>query len=133
VLRYFGVRIALLVLPLVAFAGYALFALAPVLAVARWAKTAENATDYSLQNTLRAVLFLPTTREEKYSAKQAIDGFFVRAGDFSHAALLYAGTHWLALQTRHYAMVNLLLIAAWIALAAYIGRRYQRLAAATAA
>lgn len=132
VLKFFGVRVALLVLPVIAFAGYTLFAFAPVLAIVRWAKTAENATDYSLQNTLRAVLFLPTTREEKYSAKQAIDGFFVRAGDLSHAALLYAGTHWLAMQTSHYAMVNLALVAVWIVLAVFIGRRYDRLATATA-
>mgnify|MGYP000057750016 CR=1 FL=1 len=32
------------------------------------AKTAENATDYSLQNTVRQILFLPTTREQKYKA-----------------------------------------------------------------
>lgn len=94
--------------------------------------TAALATDYSLQNTLRAVLFLPTTREEKYSAKQAIDGFLVRAGDLSHAALLYAGTHWLAMQARHYAMVNLALVAVWIVLTVFIGRRHDRLAAATA-
>ena len=44
------------------------------LAVLRLAKTAENATDYSLQNTIRQALFLPTTREEKYNAKQAVQG-----------------------------------------------------------
>jgi hypothetical protein len=33
------------------------------LAVVRWSKTFEKATDYSLHNTLRAILFLPTTRE----------------------------------------------------------------------
>jgi len=29
---------------------------------------------------LRNVLFLPTSREQKYKAKQVIDSFFVRAG-----------------------------------------------------
>jgi len=132
VLKYFGARVALLVLPCIALAGYAVLAFAPVLALVRWTKTVENATDYSLQNTLRAVLFLPTTREEKYNAKQAIDGFFVRGGDMLHAGLLYAGTTWLAMQPRHFAMVNLVLVAAWLALAVVIGRRYERLAAAAA-
>ena len=44
----------------------------------RWIKTAENATDYSMMNTARQLLWLPTSREEKYKAKQAIDTFFVR-------------------------------------------------------
>jgi AAA family ATP:ADP antiporter len=131
-LKIFGVRFALLALPIIALTGYSALAFLPVLVIVRWAKTAENATDYSLQNTLRAVLFLPTTREEKYSAKQAIDGFFVRGGDLLSAGLVYAGTHWLAIQGRQFALVNLGLIAVWIVLAVFIGRRYERLAAATA-
>ena len=47
----------------------------------RWIKTAENATDYSIMNTARQLLWLPASREEKYKAKQAIDTFFVRGGD----------------------------------------------------
>lgn len=38
----------------------------------------ENATDYSLNNTVRNMLFLPLSSEEKYSAKQATDTFFAR-------------------------------------------------------
>jgi AAA family ATP:ADP antiporter len=132
VLRYLGVRVALLVLPAIALVGYSVLAFAPVLWLMRWIKTAENATDYSLQNTLRGVWFLPTTREEKYSAKQAIDGFFVRAGDLLHAGLVFAGTTWLAMAPRHFALVNLALVAAWLALAVTVGRRYDRLAAAAA-
>lgn len=132
VLKYLGVRVALVVLPAIALTGYALLAFAPVLALVRWAKTAENATDYSLQNTVRNVLFLPTTRQEKYSAKQAIDGFFVRGGDLLSAGLVFAGAHWLAMGTRHYALVNLALVVVWLMIAVLIGRRYERLAAATA-
>jgi hypothetical protein len=32
-------------------------------------------------NTVRQMLFLPTTREEKYKAKQVIDSFVVRLGN----------------------------------------------------
>ena len=53
-------------------------ALLPSLAIVRWVKTAENSVDYSLMNTVRQMLFLPTTREEKYKAKQVIDSFVVR-------------------------------------------------------
>lgn len=133
VIKYLGVRVGLLVMPAIAMAGYAVLAFAPLLALVRIAKTAENATDYSVQNTVRQALFLPTTREEKYSAKQAIDGFFVRAGDVLSALLVYAGTNWLAMQTGHYAIANLVLVAGWVALAVVVGRRYEKLAAAAAA
>jgi len=130
ILKYFGVRVALLILPVIALVGYSLVVLAPILAVIRWAKTAENATDYSLQNTVRNVLFLPTTREEKYKAKQAIDSFFVRAGDLLSAVVVVVGSNILFFQTRHYAMVNIVLVFIWIGLAIAVGKRYQRLAAA---
>jgi AAA family ATP:ADP antiporter len=131
VLKYFGVRIAILVLPAIALGGYGLLAFYPLLSVVRWAKTAENATDYSLQNTVRNVLFLPTTREQKYKAKQAIDTFFVRAGDVLSAALVFAGTNWLRFDTKQFALVNLVLVAAWLALAVAIGREHRRVAAPT--
>ena len=52
----------------------------------------ENSTDYSLNNTVRNMLFLPCTYEQKFSAKQAIDSFFVRMGDVLSAMLVFAGT-----------------------------------------
>lgn len=133
ILKYFGVRVALLILPVIALGGYAFLAFAPVLALSavRWVKTAENATDYSIQSTVRNVLFLPTSRDEKYKAKQAIDSFFWRAGDVLSAALVFVGTT-LAFRTRTFALVNLALVAAWLVIAVLVGRRYHRLAAATA-
>jgi len=127
IIRFLGVRVALLVLPIIAFGGYAILAFFPILAVVRWAKTAENATDYSLQNTVRQVLFLPTTREQKYKAKQAIDTFFVRAGDVLSAGLVFVGVNWLAFRTGHFALVNLGLVAIWIVLAVLIGRANRSL------
>ena len=57
----------------------------------------ENATDYSVMNTGKQMLWLPTSRGEKYQAKQAIDGFFVRLGDLVSAGLVFVFTAWLAL------------------------------------
>jgi AAA family ATP:ADP antiporter len=124
---WFGVRRAMLALPLVAMGGYVLTAVFPVLAVARWGKVAENATDYSLQNTVRQILFLPTTREEKYKAKQAVDTFFVRMGDVAAAALVIGGSRLVGLGTVGFAWVNVGLAAVWVVLAVAIGRRFARL------
>lgn len=41
------------------------------LGMIRKAKVAENATDYSLGNTVKNVLFLTVSREDKYKAKQS--------------------------------------------------------------
>jgi len=132
IIKHLGVRVALLILPVIALVGYTILAFFPILVAVRWAKTAENATDYSLQNTVRNVLFLPTTREEKYKAKQTIDSLFARAGDLLSALLVLVGVNILMFQTRQFAIFNLALVAIWIVLAVFIGRRYVRLAAATA-
>jgi AAA family ATP:ADP antiporter len=127
ILKYLGVRIALLLLPVIALGGYMLLAFYPLLTVVRWTKTAENATDYSLQNTVRNVLFLPTTREEKYKAKQAIDTFFWRVGDLLSAAIVFVGTTWLSFRTEQFAIFNVALVVIWIVLAVQIGRENARL------
>jgi len=125
-IKYAGVPIAVLALPLIAAGGYTLLAFAPILAAVRWVKTAENATDYSVQNTVRNVLFLPTSRDQKYKAKQAIDSFFVRAGDVLSAILIYVGTSQLAFGPAQFARVNLVLSLVWIGLAIAVGRAYVR-------
>ncbi len=129
ILKYLGVRIALLILPVIALGGYLLLAFYPLLSVVRWAKTAENSTDYSLQNTVRNVLFLPTTREQKYKAKQAIDTFFVRVGDLLSAALVWVGTAMLSFGTTQFALANLVLVGVWIVIAVKVGREHSKLVA----
>jgi AAA family ATP:ADP antiporter len=129
ILKYLGVRIALLILPVIALGGYLTIMIVPLLGLVRWVKTGENATDYSLQNTLRGVLFLPTTREQKYMGKQAIDTIFVRAGDTLQALTVWVGTTFLAFGTREFAAFNAGLVLIWIGLALAIGKRYRQLTA----
>jgi AAA family ATP:ADP antiporter len=136
-----GLRGALLALPLIALGGYGLVAAGVGFSVVRWLKTAENATDYSIMNTARQLLWLPTSREEKYKAKQAIDTFFVRAGDVFSAAVVYVGTSVVHLGPSQFATVNVVLTIAWIGIALRLARparesagiRVPRLAGAGAA
>jgi AAA family ATP:ADP antiporter len=127
IFKYLGIRVAVLILPIIAMGGYLLAALYPVLGLVRWTKTAENATDYSLNNTVRHALFLPTTREEKYKAKQVVDSFFHRAGDVLSAVLVYAGVTWLSFNTSQFAVFNLALVAVWLVLAIRIGQINKRM------
>jgi AAA family ATP:ADP antiporter len=126
IVKYLGMPGVILALPIVALFGYGLIALGAGLAVVRWTKVAENATDYSVMNTARQLVWLPTSRDEKYKAKQAIDTFFVRAGDLLQAVVVFAGTTWLGLGVRGFAIANVLLIGAWFAVALQLLREYGR-------
>ena len=75
-----------MILPVLSFGVYNILVFVPLLDAALAAKVAENSTDYSLNNTVRNMLFLPCTYEQKFCAKQAIDSFFVRMGDVLSAA-----------------------------------------------
>jgi AAA family ATP:ADP antiporter len=127
--KRFGLAGVLFALPLIAVGAYGIIALGATLAVVRWAKTAENSADYSVMNTAKQLMWLPTSREEKYKAKQAVDAFFYRIGDLAAAAVVFVGTSWLSMGSRGFAIANLLFLIAWLALSARIVRENRRLSA----
>ena len=130
IVKWFGVGPALAVHPLVALTGYLLLLRAPSLSLLSTVKIADNSLDYSLGNTTRQVLWLPTSREAKYKAKQAIDSFFVRAGDVLSAGLVFIGER-LALSVPAFAAIVVVLTAVWLGIVALLSAlRSQRAAAA---
>jgi ATP:ADP antiporter, AAA family len=90
-------------------------------------KIAENSTDYSVMNTAKQLIWLPTSREEKYKAKQAIDTFFVRTGDMIAAGVLFLGTHVFKGGVAGFARTNLLIVLLAIGVAVLMLREYRRL------
>ena len=129
VVKYLGIPWAVMMLPLLSFSAYNIIALYPALMAVLAAKVAENSTDYSLNNTVRNMLFLPCTYEQKFSAKQAIDSFFVRMGDVLSAALVFVGTSIFSLHPSGFAAVNATIVAVWLFLAWQVGRQYAQLTA----
>ena len=125
IIKYLGVRGALFIPPALSLGGYGLIAAVPVLASVRMAKLVENSTDYSLENTVRHSLFLPTSREAKYKAKQVIDSFFWRAGDMLSALVVFAGIRLLNVGT--VAAINAGLVALWLLLAVGIAREHRKI------
>jgi ATP:ADP antiporter, AAA family len=77
---------------------------------------------------VRQALFLPTSREEKYKAKAAIDTFFVRAGDVLSTGLVFLSVQ-LSLTVQALSLINIFLIALWLLLVVGIGRSYRALTA----
>jgi AAA family ATP:ADP antiporter len=133
IFKWVGIGGALLFLPLLALGGYALISFGAVLVLVRWVKALENGTDYSLQNTTKAALFLVTKREEKYKAKAAIDTFFVRGGDTISAVAVLVGTELLGLRIERYALLNVIVVAALLVICVRIIAAYKKRKAAAEA
>ena len=129
IFKWFGVRIALIFLPFIALGGYFLISLGASLMLVHWVKVAENGTDYSLMNTTRHVLFLITSREEKYKAKVAVDTFFQRAGDVLSALIVFLGTTYLAFNTERFAGLNIVLIIIMLFICFLIMKEHKKLSA----
>ena len=127
IVKHWGVPWAVMILPALSFGAYNILTFFPILTAVLAAKVVENSTDYSLNNTVRNMLFLPCTYEQKFSGKQAIDSFFVRMGDVLSAALVFVGTSMLGLAPRGFAGINAVLVAAWLVLAWRVGRTYAAL------
>ena len=125
VIRFMGVRGALFILPVLALVNYSVMAVAPILAVVRIGKIMENSTDYSIQNTLRQALFLPTSREAKYKAKAAVDTFCTRIGDVVSAGFVALGQV-IGVAVPVFAAINVVLTGAWLWVASQIAKEHKR-------
>ena len=125
VFKFLGVGKALFIHPIVALVGYLMMLRAPSINFMAYLKVADNSLDYSLGNTTKQALWLPTSREAKYKAKQAVDSFFVRAGDVLQAGIVFGGER-LALAMPAFATINVVLAATWLGVAAVLNRQLRR-------
>jgi AAA family ATP:ADP antiporter len=125
-LKYGGFAAILLILPVIALTSYTVMALLPVLAVVKVMKIAENATDYSLNNTSRHVLWLPVSSAMKFRAKPAIDTLYVRLGDGLAAITVLLGVHLLALTTSGFFAFNVFLVLCWLVAGVLLVREHKR-------
>ena len=109
-LKYGGFGAILLILPVVALLSYSAMALIPLLWVVKTMKVAENATDYSLNNTARNVLWLPVRSDWVYKAKPTIDTLFARGGDGLAALTVMVGVQLMAMPTVAFFVLNVGLV-----------------------
>jgi ATP:ADP antiporter, AAA family len=123
--RWFKLPTAFLFLPVLALTNGFIFAFVPIVALAKAGKTAENATDYSLNNTLKQMLWLVTSPDMKYKAKQVVDTFCVRIGDVCSALSVYVAVDLLKFSVPRFAWISIALAGVWIFLALAIGRLYH--------
>ena len=130
VFKFLGVGKSLYIHPIVALSGYLLMLRAPSITAMGYLKVADNSIDYSLGNTTKQALWLPTSREAKYKAKQAVDSFFVRMGDVVQAGLVFIGEK-LVFTVPAFAAINVVLAGAWLGVVTLLNRQLKAKAAQT--
>lgn len=128
-LKYGGFGVILLLLPVVALTSYATMAVLPILAVVKGMKIAENATDYSINNTARHVLWLPVASEVKLKGKPTIDALFARVGDGMAALTVLIGVNLLNMDTPVFFAFNVFLVLVWLGVGFGIVRQHRGLTA----
>ena len=132
IIKYAGIRAALVLVPLASLGGYASALVVPALGVLFVTRVTESTLDYSLSNTVRQALWLVTPRDAKYKAKQVVDTFVWRAGDTVSAGFVWLGAH-LAAKPRDFIALNVIGSAVWVVIAWSAGRAYARRASTTRA
>ena len=123
--KFLGVGKSLFVHPIIALGGYLLMMRAPSVQLMGAVKVADNAIDYSLGNTTKQALWLNTSRESKFKAKQAVDSFFVRAGDVIQGALVFLGER-LAFTVPTFAAVMVALTGLWLSVVVMLNASLAR-------
>lgn len=127
IFRYFGIRIAVMIMPVVLILSYGIIGFVPIFTIIQWSRILELSANYSIQNTTRHALFLPTSRSDKYEGKTTIDTFFWRFGDLVQAGAIYVGIHWFGFGAREFALSNMALAVFMLGVAWLIGKEYTRL------
>ena len=126
-MKFLGVTVTLLFMPVLSLFGFAAMGLAPVLTVLAVFQVARRATTFAFMRPAREVLFTVLRREDKYKAKSFIDTFGYRCGD-QFGAWSYGGMQALGLGVSTISYIAVPLVACWCALGIWLGRKQRFLA-----
>jgi AAA family ATP:ADP antiporter len=127
IMTRFGLTPALLVLPFAALSGSVAFMAVPALWIGSLLNTADNGFSYSINQSAKETLYVPTTRDEKYKAKAFIDMFVQR---FAKALAVAISLGITAIFTefgslRWLSLVTVLVVVIWIFAARFAGREFR--------
>ena len=126
VIRKFGLTTALLVLPIAMALTSGIYLAAPVLWTAALLTISDNAFSYSINQTARETLFMPTSADVKYKARAFANMFVQRLGK-GIAILMALGLA--VIPIRFLSILALAVIVIWAGFAIYAGRRFDELTA----
>jgi ATP:ADP antiporter, AAA family len=124
-LQRFGPGAGLLILPVVIALSSGAFWVEPSLLMGSLLIVADNGLNYSVNQTSRETLYVPTSSDAQYKARAFTNMFVQRLAKglaiLISAAFIWAGTRWLS-------SVTILTSLLWISIAVFAGRRFENLA-----
>lgn len=123
-IRWFGYRATLLIMPVGITLGFAVATIAPSLAAIVALQVFRRSGDYGIMKPTREMLFSVISRKEKYKAKNFIDTAILRTGDTA-SSWLYAGVKALGAAGATIPMICVALGSLWCAVAYWLGSQYN--------
>jgi AAA family ATP:ADP antiporter len=125
--RWFGVAIALALLPAVSMVGFGALYVLPTLAAVASFQVVRRAGYFALTQPARQVLYTVVSREDRYKAKNFIDTAVYRAGD-QVGAWSYALIGMVGWGIKEAGILAVVISAAWLVNSLWLGRRQEAMA-----
>jgi AAA family ATP:ADP antiporter len=124
IIRRFGMTSALLVLPVAMALASGIYFVVPVLWSGALLTISDNSFSYSINQTARETLFVPTSSDVKYKARAFANMFVQRFGKGVAIVMALALT---AVPIRFLSILAGVVIAIWAGFAVYAGRRFDHM------
>lgn len=125
----FGLTVALMFLPVAILGASGAFLVVPVLWVGSFLNTADNGFSYSINQSAKEALYVPTTRDEKYKAKAFIDMFVQRFAKAVAVVISLAITTFFTQfsSLRWLSLFTLVVVVIWIMAVRYAGGKFREM------
>lgn len=129
-LRYFGIAVALAVVPLVSLIGFITLAIFPSLIAIIVFQSLRRSCNFAFSRPAREVLYTVVSREEKYKCKNFIDTVVYRGGD-AVFGWIFAGVKSLGASASVMSLIAVPIAALGCVVAILLGRKQNDLAIQT--
>ncbi len=129
IMTNFGLTVALMILPMVILGVSGAFLTMPMLWIGSMLNTADNGFAYSINQSAKEALYVPTTRDEKYKAKAFIDMFVQRFAKAIAVGLSLVITSFFAdfSSIKWLSLVTVSVVVMWIFAVKYAGKKFKEL------
>jgi AAA family ATP:ADP antiporter len=127
IMTRFGVKTALIILPIAMIFGSLMFLALPILWIGSFLNTTDNGFAYSINQSARETLYTITTKEKKYKAKAFIDMFGQRVAKALAVGVSLAVTSILVSFSalRWLSLFNVAVVILWLFAVRYAGNKFK--------
>lgn len=129
VMTRFGLKIALLVLPVAIVLGSVGFLAMPILWAGSLLNTVDSGFSYGINQSAKEALYVPTSKDQKYKAKAFIDMFVQRfAKVLAIGVSLGITTYFAEFSSKRWlSLFTMAIVFVWIYAARYAGKRFHEI------